>query len=45
LFIQAAGDGMDINHYYSFDWVNPMTPNDKAVYAAAGQLRKSWKDW
>lgn len=42
LFIQGkAGDGMDINRYYSFDWVNPNeAPDDKAVYTAAGQLRK-----
>ena len=42
LFIQGkASDGMDINRYYSFDWVNPgEAPDDKAVYAAAGQLRK-----
>ena len=27
--------------YYSFDWVNPNeAPDDKAVYAAAAQLRK-----
>lgn len=42
LFIQGkAGDGMDIDRYYSFDWVNPSeAPNEKAVYAAAAQLRK-----
>jgi TldD protein len=42
LFIQGkAGDGMDIDRYYSFDWVNPNeSPDDKAVYAAAAQLRK-----
>jgi TldD protein len=42
LFIQGkAGDGMDIDRYYSFDWVNPSeAPTDKAVFAAAGQLRK-----
>lgn len=42
LFIQGkAGDGMDINRYYSFDWVNPSeAPDDKAVYTAAAQLRK-----
>jgi TldD protein len=42
LFIQGkAGDGMDINRYYNFDWVNPFeAPDDKAVYAAAAQLRK-----
>ena len=42
LFIQGkAGDGMDIDRYYNFDWVNPAeAPSDKAVYAAAAQLRK-----
>jgi TldD protein len=42
LFIQGkAGDGMDINRYYNFDWVNPAeAPDDKAVYAAEDQLRK-----
>jgi TldD protein len=42
LFIQGkAGDGMDIERYYNFDWVNPAdAPDDKAVYAAAAQLRK-----
>ncbi len=42
LFIQGkAVDGMDIDRYYSFDWVNPNeAPDDKAVYAAAAQLRK-----
>jgi len=42
LFIQGkAADGMDIDRYYSFDWVNPNeAPNDKSVYAAAAQLRK-----
>jgi TldD protein len=42
LFIQGkAGDGMDINRYYNFDWVEPSeAPDDKAVLAAAAQLRK-----
>jgi len=42
LFIQGkASDGMDIDRYYNFDWVNPSeAPSDKAVYAAAGELRK-----
>ena len=33
LFIQGkAGDGMDIDRYYNFDWVNPAeAPSDKAV--------------
>jgi predicted Zn-dependent protease len=42
LFIQGkAADGMDINRYYNFDWVDESdAPTDKAVYAAADQLRK-----
>jgi len=42
LFIQGkASDGMDIDRYYNFDWVNPSeAPTDKAVYAASSQLRK-----
>lgn len=42
LFIQGkAPDGMDINRYYNFDWVDPKeTPDDKAVYAAEATLRK-----
>ena len=42
LFIQGkAPDGMDINRYYNFDWVNPSdTPTDKTVLAAAAQIRK-----
>jgi predicted Zn-dependent protease len=42
LFIQGkASDGMDINRYYNFDWVNPSdTPDDKTVLAASAQLRK-----
>jgi TldD protein len=42
LFIQGkASDGMDINRYYNFDWVNPAdAPDDKAVLAASAQLRK-----
>jgi TldD protein len=42
LFIQGkAADGMDINRYYNFDWVNPAdAPDDKAVLAASAQLRK-----
>ena len=42
LFIQGkAPDGMDINRYYNFDWVNPAdAPNDKAVYAAEATMRK-----
>src|SRR5207249_10605439 len=35
LFIQGkAPDGMDIDRYYNFDWVDPKeAPDDKAVYA------------
>ena len=42
LFIQGkATDGMDIERYYNFDWVNPSdAPDDKAVLAASAQLRK-----
>ncbi len=42
LFIQGkASDGMDIDRYYNFDWVNPSdAPDDKAVLAASAQLRK-----
>ena len=42
IFIQGkASDGMDIDRYYNFDWVNPAdAPDNKAVYAAEDQLRK-----
>jgi TldD protein len=42
LFIQGkAPDGMDINRYYNFDWVNPAdAPDDKAVFAAQATMRK-----
>ena len=42
LFIQGkAPDGMDIDRYYNFDWVDPKeAPDDKAVYAAEGTMRK-----
>jgi predicted Zn-dependent protease len=42
LFIQGkAPDGMDIDRYYNFDWVNPSeAPDDKAVYAAEATMRK-----
>ena len=42
IFIQGkAADGMDIDRYYNFDWVNPSdAPDDKAVYAASAQLSK-----
>ena len=42
IFIQGkAADGMDIDRYYNFDWVNPAEgPDDKGVYAAEDQLRK-----
>jgi TldD protein len=42
LFIQGkAPDGMDINRYYNFDWVDPSAaPDDKAVLAQCAVLRK-----
>jgi TldD protein len=42
LFIQGkAPDGMDIDRYYNFDWVNSGdAPDDKAVYAAEATMRK-----
>ena len=42
LFIQGkADDGMNIERYYNFDWVDPKdAPDDKAVGAASAQLRK-----
>jgi predicted Zn-dependent protease len=42
LFIQGkASDGMDIERYYNFDWVDPReAPDDKAVYAAEATMRK-----
>ena len=42
LFIQGkAPDGMDINRYYNFDWVNPGDgPDDKSVLAAEATMRK-----
>jgi TldD protein len=42
LFIQGkAPDGMDIDRYYNFDWVDPKdAPDDKAVYVAEGAMRK-----
>src|SRR6266481_3822006 len=42
LFIQGkAPDGMDIDRYYNFDWVNPAdAPDDKAVSAAEASMRK-----
>src|SRR5262249_50437233 len=42
LFIQGkAPDGMDIDRYCNFDWVNPAdAPDDKAVYAAGATMRK-----
>ena len=42
LFIQGkAPDGMDLERYYNFDWVNPTdAPDDKAVYAAGATMRK-----
>ena len=42
LFIQGkAGDGMNIERYYNFDWVDPKdAPGDKDVAAASATLRK-----
>jgi predicted Zn-dependent protease len=42
LFIQGkAPDGMDLNRYYNFDWVNPSdAPDDQAVYAAEAGMQK-----
>jgi TldD protein len=42
LFIQGkAPDGMDIDRFYNFDWVNPAdAPDDKAVAAAQASMRK-----
>ena len=42
LFIQGkAPDGMDIDRYYNFDWVDAKdAPDDKAVYAAETTMRK-----
>jgi TldD protein len=42
LFIQGkAPDGMDLERYYNFDWVNPSdAPDDKAVLAAGTTMRK-----
>src|SRR5579863_1362008 len=42
LFIQGkAPDGMDIDRYYNFDWVNPSEPpDDNAVRAAQATMRK-----
>jgi len=42
LFIQGkAPDGMNIERYYNFDWVDPKeAPDDQAVAAASATLRK-----
>ena len=42
LFIQGkATDGMNIERYYNFDWVDPKdTPSDTEVAAASATLRK-----
>ncbi len=42
LYIQGkAGDGMDINRYYNFDWTDPAAaPDDKAVLAQCAVLQK-----
>jgi TldD protein len=41
LFIQGkAPDGMDIDRYYNFDWVDPKdAPTDKQVEAASAKMR------
>ena len=42
LFIQGkAPDGMDINRYYNFDWIDPTSaPDDKAVLARCKDMMK-----
>jgi TldD protein len=42
LFIQGkASDGMNIERYYNFDWVDPKdAPSDKGVATASATLRK-----
>jgi predicted Zn-dependent protease len=42
LFVQGkATDGMDIERYYNFDWVDPaLAPQDKAVLAQCAILQK-----
>jgi TldD protein len=42
LFIQGkAPDGMDIDRFYNFDWVNPGdAPDDKTVAVAQASMRK-----
>jgi TldD protein len=42
LFIQGkASDGMDINRYYNFDWVDPASaPDDKTVLAQEAVIQK-----
>jgi TldD protein len=42
LFIQGkAPDGMDLERYYNFDWVDPSAaPDDKAVLAECAELQK-----
>ena len=42
LFIQGkASDGMDINRYYNFDWVDPASaPDDKTVLEKAAIIQK-----
>jgi len=42
LFIQGkAPDGMDIDRFYNFDWVNPSdAPDDQAVAAAQASMRR-----
>jgi TldD protein len=42
LFVQGkAPDGMDLDRYYNFDWVDLKdAPDDQAVYAAEASMRK-----
>jgi predicted Zn-dependent protease len=46
LYVQSkAPDGMDINRYANFDWLDPKeAPDDKTVYASIAQLIKESTD-
>jgi TldD protein len=46
LYVQSkAPDGMDINRYANFDWLEPKdAPDDKTVYASIAQLIKESTD-
>jgi TldD protein len=46
LYVQSkAPDGMDINRYANFDWLDPKdAPDDKTVYASIAQLVKESTD-